>query len=86
MIVQEEGLDWQDRLALLRVVDLLQDTEEIELFNLQLDVSEEWNVADQHPDIVRRLTQTMEDFDRDLRAHIRPPLRCSPSESPKSAE
>ena len=75
MIVQEEGLDWQDRLALLRVVDLLQDAEEVELFNLQLDVSEEWNVAEQHPDIVRRLTQTMEEFDRELRAKSRPPLR-----------
>ena len=75
MILEEDGLDWKNRLALLRVVDLLQDVGEIELFDLQLDVSEEWNVARQHPETVERLLKTMDAFDRELKANIRPPLR-----------
>ena len=74
-ILREEGLDLENRLALLRLVELLRDTERVELFNLQHDVSEEWNVASEHPEIVRRLTKTMEDFDREMRANTRPPLR-----------
>lgn len=74
MILEEEGLDWKARLALLRAVDALQETETVELFNLQHDVSEEWNLAKQHPDIVEGLKKTMEDFDREMQANIRPPM------------
>ncbi|MEM9660430.1 MAG: hypothetical protein AAF961_18865, partial [Planctomycetota bacterium] len=74
-ILQEQGLDWKTRLDLLRVVALLSDRKEVELFNLQLDVSEEWNVANQHPEIVESLLNSMEAFDRELKANLRPPLR-----------
>ncbi len=45
---------------------------EIELFNLADDIGEANNLADKHPDIVKRLTKIMEEFDRDLRANSRP--------------
>ncbi|MEM8681724.1 MAG: sulfatase-like hydrolase/transferase, partial [Planctomycetota bacterium] len=74
-VLDEEKLGWEDRLAMLRLVDLMSHTEEIELFNLQQDVSEQWNIAEEHPDIVARLSNVMDEFQRELDANRRPPLR-----------
>jgi len=43
-----------------------------ELYDLKADISEKHNVADEHPEIVKRLTDIMEDFDRELKANARP--------------
>ena len=42
------------------------------LFDLSTDISESHNVADQHPDVVARLTALLERFDAELKAHTRP--------------
>jgi arylsulfatase A len=43
-----------------------------ELFDLRADISESKNLADQHPDIVKRLAAMMKKFDTDLKANQRP--------------
>ena len=43
-----------------------------ELYDLEADVGEAINLADQHPDLVAKLTKMMDDFDADLKAHSRP--------------
>ena len=48
-----------------------------ELYDLDADISEKHNVADEHPEIVKRLTDMMEEFDRELKANTRPPGRAS---------
>ena len=48
-----------------------------ELYDLDADISEEVNVAGEHPEIVKRLTDIMEDFDRELKANTRPAGRAS---------
>jgi hypothetical protein len=53
----------------------LRKTKETELYNLRDDISEKQNLATEHPEIVRRLTEMMEAFDRDLKANARPPGR-----------
>jgi arylsulfatase A len=45
----------------------------VALYDLEADIGEKDNVADAHPEIVARLTRVMEEFDRDLKAHSRPP-------------
>lgn len=45
----------------------------VELYDLQADISETQNVAENHPEIVERLTGTMRDFDAELKANSRPP-------------
>lgn len=74
-ILEEDGMSWSDRLALLHLVDMLQEVGKLELFNLQQDISEEWNVASRHPEIVDDLLSQMEAFDRELKANKRQPLR-----------
>jgi len=44
-----------------------------ELYDLQADISEANNVAAEHPGIVKRLTYIMKEFDRELKANVRPP-------------
>ena len=44
----------------------------IELYDLKADVSEKNNIADKYPEIVKRLTDTMQTFDRELKANARP--------------
>ena len=44
----------------------------IELYDLKADVSEKNNIANKHPEIVKRLTDTMQTFDRELKANARP--------------
>jgi arylsulfatase A-like enzyme len=48
-----------------------------ELYDLSVDVSEEYNLADKHPAVVGLLIGMMERFDRDLKANARPPGRAS---------
>ena len=50
-----------------------------ELYDLEADVGEKINVAERHPEIVARLTGVMEEFDRELKAHARPPGKVSPA-------
>jgi len=42
------------------------------LFDLAKDIGESHNVADQHPEVVQRLTALLERFDAELKAHTRP--------------
>jgi len=42
------------------------------LYNLEADIGESVNVAHRHPEVVKRLTRLMEDFDAELTSNIRP--------------
>jgi arylsulfatase A-like enzyme len=42
-----------------------------ELYDLEADIGEKNSVAGTHPDIVERLTDMMQEFDRDLKANAR---------------
>jgi len=44
-----------------------------ELYDLESDISEKKNLADKHPEIVKRLAGMMEEFDNELKANSRPP-------------
>ena len=48
---------------------------QVELYNLDNDLSEKHNVADERPGLVRRLAEMMDSFDRALKADARPPGR-----------
>ena len=50
----------------------LRRVNEVELYDLDTDLSESNNIAEQYPDIVERLTDIMERFDTDLKANSRP--------------
>jgi len=52
---------------------LRRSKKKIELYDLGADISEKNNLAENHPDIVKRLTSTMEEFDTELKANSRPP-------------
>ncbi len=43
-----------------------------ELYDLEADISETNNLADKHPEIVKRLAGLMEEFNRELKANARP--------------
>ncbi len=51
----------------------LRRTKQTELYDLKADISEKQNLSDKHPDIVKRLSNMMEEFDRELKANARPP-------------
>jgi arylsulfatase A len=51
----------------------LRRTKQTELYDLKADISEKQNLADKHPDVVKRLSNMMEEFDRELKANTRPP-------------
>jgi arylsulfatase A-like enzyme len=51
---------------------LRRSKKKIELYDLDTDISEKNNLAEDHPDIVERLTTTMEKFDAELKANSRP--------------
>jgi len=52
---------------------LRRNKKKVELFDLDSDVSEKNNLAEEHPAIVERLTAKMKEFDTDLKANSRPP-------------
>jgi arylsulfatase A-like enzyme len=52
---------------------------ETALYDLRADISEEHNLADEHPEVVARLAAAMERFDKDLKANARPPGEVKPS-------
>jgi arylsulfatase A len=51
--------------------------ETVQLYDLDADIGEKNNLAAAHPDIVRRLTKVMEEFDKELKANARPPGKAS---------
>jgi len=44
-----------------------------QLYDLSADIGETTNVAGKHPEVVKRLTGLLEQFDKELKANIRPP-------------
>lgn len=48
-----------------------------QLFDIKADIAEKNNLADEFPDVVKRLKRLMERFDRGLRAKSRPPGKVS---------
>ena len=54
----------------------LRRTKKPELYDLIADISEKNNLVDKHPEIVKRLSDMMEEFDRDLKSNARPPGRA----------
>ena len=50
----------------------LRRTKDVELYDLRADISEEKNLAGEHTDVVKRLSDMMEEFDRKLKANARP--------------
>jgi arylsulfatase A-like enzyme len=55
----------------------LRGRKKIELYDLQADISETNNVAAEHPGIVKRLNYIMKEFDRELKANVRPPGKAA---------
>jgi arylsulfatase A len=51
----------------------LRRTKKQELYDLKADISEKNNLVDKHPEVVKRLSDMMEEFDRELKANARPP-------------
>lgn len=51
----------------------LRRTKQTELYDLKDDISEKQNLADKHPDIVKRLSDMMGEFDRELKSNARSP-------------
>jgi len=51
----------------------LRRTKKTELYDLKADISEKNNLVEKHPEIVKRLTGMMKEFDRELKANARPP-------------
>jgi arylsulfatase A len=46
--------------------------QETELYDLEADIGERYNMADEHPDIVQQLMKIMRDFDEELKENARP--------------
>jgi len=44
-----------------------------ELYDLKTDIGEKWNYAEKYPQIVKRMTDMMNEFDSSLKANSRPP-------------
>ena len=55
----------------------LRSRKKTELYDLQADISEKDNVAAEHPGVVKRLNYIMKEFDRDLKANVRPPGKAA---------
>ncbi len=54
----------------------LRKAKQTELYDLHADIGERRNLAQAHPDIVQRLTDMMETFDKNLKTNARPPGRA----------
>jgi len=57
---------------------------DVALFDLESDVGEQTNVATDHPEIVKRLTDMAKDFDEDLKRTTRPPGQLPDAAKKKS--
>jgi arylsulfatase A-like enzyme len=55
----------------------LRSRKKTELYDLQADISETNNVAAEHPGVVKRLNYVMKEFDRELKANVRPPGKAA---------
>ncbi|MBW8040047.1 MAG: sulfatase-like hydrolase/transferase [Planctomycetes bacterium] len=55
----------------------LRSMKKTELYDLNADISEKHNLADKHPGIVKRLNYIMKEFDRQLKANVRPPGKAA---------
>jgi arylsulfatase A-like enzyme len=55
----------------------LRGRKKTELYDLEADISEKNNVAAEHPGIVKRLNYIMKEFDRELKANVRPPGKAA---------
>ena len=49
----------------------------IELYDLEADIGEKINLADKHPEIAKKLSDVMEQFDSELKANARPAGRSA---------
>jgi len=56
---------------------LRRSKKDTELYDLEADISEKNNLADEHPEIVKRMTDMMEEFDRQLKDNARPAGKVS---------
>ncbi len=56
---------------------LRRNKKKTELYDLEADISEKNNLADEHPEIVKRLADMMEEFDSQLKANARPAGKVS---------
>jgi arylsulfatase A len=45
----------------------------VQLYDLSADINEATNVADKHPDVVKKLTALLETFDKEIKANLRAP-------------
>jgi len=55
----------------------LRRTNKVELYDLEDDISEKHNLAAMYPEMVKRLTDMTEKFDRELKADARPPGKAA---------
>ena len=55
-----------------------------ELYDLQADIGESNNLADRHPDVVRRLKALMDAFDEEVTRNARPVGQAPPEPTPKA--
>jgi arylsulfatase A-like enzyme len=63
---------WKLHTAKTRGWDKKQGEFPVSLYDLEADIGETNNLADQHPEIVGRLQKTMSDFDAELSQNTRP--------------
>jgi arylsulfatase A-like enzyme len=61
-----------------------QPKEDVELYDLSADIGEENNLADKHPDVVKRLRAMMKAFDAEVTKNARPAGRLPSTPRPKS--
>jgi len=64
--------DWKLHTAKSRGWDTKQGPFPVSLYNLRGDIGESHNVADQYPQLVKRLTEKMRQFDLSLSSEARP--------------
>ncbi len=45
----------------------------VQLYDLSTDINEATNLADKHPDVVKKLTELLTNFDKEIESNLRPP-------------